>query len=317
MACIGTPTRAGRIVSRFGVRAGRATGAPTFHAGVDWAAPRGTPIYAPLSGVVALVGRDDLNTLVGYGNAVVIHHPDLGLWSLYAHMDRVLPTIVPGMAVRSGKQLGFAGNTTNGKFSHRQGGGPEQPHRGEMGPHLHEEWRTAKPNGASPFPGAYGVYNIDPLLVYTGLGRAISRSGMLVDDPRGRCDASALMAAIQSGQGRRQMAGMFAAAEAHIGVEEDEAAAFQSLGGLDCACRAARGLAQDEPESGRSSYAAGAGIALLLLGAGLATIGRREDERVRRQVCAAGPRPGMTAKMERQFRKVCREWFAESGRSWP
>ena len=258
MACIGTPTRAGRIVSRFGYRAGRSTGARTFHAGADWAAPRGTPIYAPLSGIVELVGRDDLNTLVGYGNAVVIRHPDLGLWSLYAHMDRVLPTIVPGMAVRSGKQLGFAGNTTNGKFSHRQGGGPEQPHRGEMGPHLHEEWRVAKPNGSSPFPGAYGVYNIDPLLVYTSLGRVISRTGMLVDG--GRCDASALVAAIQAGQGRR-------------------------LAGLDdCGCGgAARGLAQDEPSSGRSGYAAGAGVALLLIGATIGTLGRRSDLRSSRR----------------------------------
>jgi murein DD-endopeptidase MepM/ murein hydrolase activator NlpD len=288
MACIGTSTNSARILSRFGYRRGMQTGARTLHAGVDWAAPRGTPVLAPYPGIVELVSTDAATTLKGYGNAVVLRHPDLGLWSLYAHQDRVFVTT--GQSVAQGVQLGVAGNTTNGRFSHRQGGGPETPHRREMVPHVHEEWRTAASGGASPFPGAYGTYNIDPLLVYRHLGRALNRAGVLVDVAE--CNVPALVADIRAGVGRRPTGlGQFTCREHLSGLPRmltrmrpagivsptDKRRAGGIVSPTDF-----RGLGDDDeyepPEEvaeGRSGYGAAVGLAVLFLGATLGATMKR------------------------------------------
>jgi hypothetical protein len=75
-----------------------------------------------------------------------------------------------------------------------------------MVPHVHEEWRTAASGGASPFPGPYATYNIDPLLVYRRLGRELNSSGVLVDVAE--CNVPALVADIRAGLGRRPLAGL-------------------------------------------------------------------------------------------------------------
>ena len=54
------------------------------HAGLDFAAPQGTPIYATANGTVKMAG----NTGNGYGNHVVINH-GYGYETLYGHMVRV------------------------------------------------------------------------------------------------------------------------------------------------------------------------------------------------------------------------------------
>jgi murein DD-endopeptidase MepM/ murein hydrolase activator NlpD len=57
-----------------------------FHAGVDYAAPAGTPIPAATSGVVVYSGRNSR-----FGNVVIVRNAT-GDYSLYAHMqdgDRV------------------------------------------------------------------------------------------------------------------------------------------------------------------------------------------------------------------------------------
>ena len=51
------------------------------HAGVDLAAPRGTPVFATADGVVTEAGRES-----GYGNVVRVQH-ELGFETVYAHLS--------------------------------------------------------------------------------------------------------------------------------------------------------------------------------------------------------------------------------------
>ncbi|HEY8430947.1 MAG TPA: M23 family metallopeptidase [Sandaracinaceae bacterium] len=144
-----SPLPAGyRVGSHYGYRTSRRTGARTFHAGIDFLAPRGTPVYAVRGGIVEAVARNRRHTnFAGYGNAIVIHHPDQNRWSFYAHLDDV--TVEEGQIVEPGQLIGHVGNTTNGRFP-------------GMGAHLHFEVRRPAPNGESPFPGVYRRYNVDP-----------------------------------------------------------------------------------------------------------------------------------------------------------
>ena len=73
------------------------------HYGIDIAAPRGTPVQAPASGLVTLV-RD----LYFSGWTVIINH-GLGLNSTFLHMDHVL--ISPGDSVARGDIIGTVGST--------------------------------------------------------------------------------------------------------------------------------------------------------------------------------------------------------------
>jgi len=139
-----------RLISRYGTRPSRRTGEPRLHAGIDIGASRGTRLYAPRAGVVVRVGADAdgrRGGLYGYGNAVVIHHQDEGIWTLYAHLQAALVT--EGLVISAGTPLGLVGASTNGKFP-------------GMGAHLHLEARHAKPDGSAPFPGRYGAHNVDP-----------------------------------------------------------------------------------------------------------------------------------------------------------
>lgn len=136
------------------------------HAGVDIGAPAGARIYAPRPGIVTLIGRDSDGRgggLYGYGNAVVLYHPDERLYSFYAHLSRVL--VEEGANVAVGQPVGVIGATTNGKFP-------------RMGRHLHMEVRQPKEDGSQPFPGAYGRYNIDPAIWLSEHGIGFSRDGM-------------------------------------------------------------------------------------------------------------------------------------------
>jgi murein DD-endopeptidase MepM/ murein hydrolase activator NlpD len=83
---------------------------PHFHTGIDLAAPLGTPLQAAADGVVLLAtsSRDAAGHFVGYGNYVLIGHPD-GLATLYGHLDRVLVT--EGMVVQQGQVVGLEGST--------------------------------------------------------------------------------------------------------------------------------------------------------------------------------------------------------------
>lgn len=74
------------------------------HNGVDVAAPRGSKIVAPASGVVALVHQDMFYT----GKTMMIDH-GLGLTTVYAHMDDI--SVIEGQVLSPGDVLGTVGKT--------------------------------------------------------------------------------------------------------------------------------------------------------------------------------------------------------------
>lgn len=112
-----TPMDASRITSRFGMREHPILGFSALHAGVDFAAPPGTPILAAGNGRVVAAGPNG-----GYGLYVKLQHTH-DVATAYAHMSRVGPGIKPGVQVRQGQVIGFVGSTGM-----------------STGPHLHYEF---------------------------------------------------------------------------------------------------------------------------------------------------------------------------------
>lgn len=93
-----------RVASGFGYRIDPLYKDYRLHAGLDFTAPTGTPIYATADGVVQIAG---FNT-DGYGNKVVINH-GFGYQTLYGHMARVKAKV--GQSVKRGEVIGYIGNT--------------------------------------------------------------------------------------------------------------------------------------------------------------------------------------------------------------
>ncbi|MER3464859.1 MAG: peptidase M23 [Chitinophagaceae bacterium] len=93
-----------RIASGFGYRIDPIYKTVKMHAGLDFTAPQGTPIYATADGVVTTAG----NTANGYGNHVVINH-GYGYETLYGHMVRVKAR--SGQPVKRGEVIGYVGST--------------------------------------------------------------------------------------------------------------------------------------------------------------------------------------------------------------
>jgi murein DD-endopeptidase MepM/ murein hydrolase activator NlpD len=93
-----------RIASGYGYRIDPVYKTIKLHAGLDFAAPQGTPIYATADGVVKLSGFSD----GGYGNHVVINH-GYGYETLYGHMVRI--KVRTGHRVKRGEVIGYVGNT--------------------------------------------------------------------------------------------------------------------------------------------------------------------------------------------------------------
>lgn len=111
------PTR-GTVTSGFGNRWGR------LHAGVDIAAPTGTPIWAAKAGTVIFAGQQS-----GYGNVVILSHGG-GLTTLYAHQSQLHAS--EGQQVAQGDTIGAVGNTGRSTGPHlhfetRYGGSPRDP----------------------------------------------------------------------------------------------------------------------------------------------------------------------------------------------
>lgn len=103
----GWPVRVGYLSSEFGFRLHPSRGTRAFHSGLDFAAPRGTPIFAVAEGVVTFSGRRN-----GYGRTVEIRHPD-GLLTRYAHNEANLVEV--GEDVRRHQKIatvGSSGRTT-------------------------------------------------------------------------------------------------------------------------------------------------------------------------------------------------------------
>lgn len=92
-----------RFTSGFGYRRDPKGRGRRMHAGVDFAAPKGTPIYATADGVVT-----DAGTESGYGRVVRIQH-EFGFETVYAHQTRLL--VKPGQRVSRGDHIGDMGAT--------------------------------------------------------------------------------------------------------------------------------------------------------------------------------------------------------------
>lgn len=108
------PLAGGMLSSRFGYRKSPGGRGSTNHKGVDWATPRGTPIYASCGGSVVSAGWSG-----GYGYCVYLTHPD-GKQTRYAHLSSC--AVSKGQSVSQGQIIGYSGNTGN-----------------STGPHLHFE----------------------------------------------------------------------------------------------------------------------------------------------------------------------------------
>jgi len=107
------------------------------HRGVDYAAPRGTPIRA--SGDGKVIHRGTKN---GYGNAVILQHGG-NITTLYAHMTRFAAKARIGSRVRQGQTIGYVGATGLATANH-----------------LHYEYRI---NGVHRNPRTVKLPKADPI----------------------------------------------------------------------------------------------------------------------------------------------------------
>jgi murein DD-endopeptidase MepM/ murein hydrolase activator NlpD len=137
-----TPVSFSRISSRFSLgRKHPILNRIRAHKGVDYAAPRGTPVRATGAGKVVLRGKKG-----GYGKTVIIQHGSR-YNTLYAHLSRYARGMKNGRRVQQGDIIGYVGSTGLA-----------------TGPHLHYEFRvngvhrnplTVKLPDAEPLPGEY------------------------------------------------------------------------------------------------------------------------------------------------------------------
>jgi murein DD-endopeptidase MepM/ murein hydrolase activator NlpD len=82
----------------------------SWHKGVDYAAPTGTPVVAPAAGVVRLARSTFMS-----GNLVMLDH-GANLTSLYAHLDTMAVKV--GQVVQAGDRLGTVGTTGRSSGPH-------------------------------------------------------------------------------------------------------------------------------------------------------------------------------------------------------
>jgi murein DD-endopeptidase MepM/ murein hydrolase activator NlpD len=131
------PVPNGQFRSGFGGRRHPILGYTKMHTGVDWAAPRGTPIIASGNGIVESSGWES-----GYGRQTVIRHAN-GYETSYSHQNAIARGVVPGARVRQGQVIGYVGSTGL-----------------STGPHLHYELLV---NGRK----------VDPMRVRLPVGRVL------------------------------------------------------------------------------------------------------------------------------------------------
>ena len=115
---IGSPVREGRISSLFGMREDPFEGELRFHAGIDIAAPVGTPVRPVAAGRVIFSG-----SYQGFGRIIAIQHGK-HMSSLYAHFEEL--RVAVGQLVHRETVLGVVGSSGR-----------------STGPHLHFEVRVA------------------------------------------------------------------------------------------------------------------------------------------------------------------------------
>ncbi|GAB3654424.1 M23 family metallopeptidase [Echinicola sediminis] len=100
-----------RLASGFGVRLHPILKVRKMHTGIDFSAPKGTPIYATGDGKVVEVKTE----FGGYGKSVVIDH-GFGFQTRYAHMNEFM--VRRGQTIKRGDQIGTVGNTGSSTAPH-------------------------------------------------------------------------------------------------------------------------------------------------------------------------------------------------------
>lgn len=145
--------------TEFAARNAAVYGGRAYHPGVDFGVPRGTAIYAPLTGTVRATGNTDIVPgCYSWGKWTLIDHAN-GLSTLYAHQDVI--SVTPGQKVSTGDVIGYSGNTGY-----------------STGPHLHftvyakagvsvrqfNEIKTVTSCGPASTPVAAADAYIDPML---------------------------------------------------------------------------------------------------------------------------------------------------------
>jgi murein DD-endopeptidase MepM/ murein hydrolase activator NlpD len=93
-----------RIASGYGYRIDPIYKTIKLHPGIDFAAPKGTPIYATGDGIVEFAGRNG----DGYGNHVIINN-GFGYKTLFGHMVKI--KVRKNQRVKRGEVIGWVGNT--------------------------------------------------------------------------------------------------------------------------------------------------------------------------------------------------------------
>lgn len=111
-----TPIDGARLTSRFGYRKHPLLGFTKLHAGVDFGARTGTPIFAAGSGKIVKIGW-----FGAYGRYIRIRHGTV-YETAYAHMSRFQRGLRVGSRVKQGETIGYVGNSGR-----------------STGPHLHYE----------------------------------------------------------------------------------------------------------------------------------------------------------------------------------
>lgn len=96
--------------SSYGWRRHPITGRHTLHEGLDFAAPKGTPILAASGGIVT-----EARYVPGYGKMVEISHGN-GLVTRYAHASSI--SVKPGELVTRGQQIARVGSTGRSTGAH-------------------------------------------------------------------------------------------------------------------------------------------------------------------------------------------------------
>lgn len=119
---ISSPLRGNyRISSKFGIRNGEQ------HSGVDLATPQGSPIYAPMDGVVVSGGGKDTGFHNNYcGGTIRLNHGN-GVTSRYCHVSKIVSK-QNGFKFKKGEIIGYTGGKPNTRGAGRS-----------SGPHLHFE----------------------------------------------------------------------------------------------------------------------------------------------------------------------------------
>ena len=111
-----TPIDGARLSSTYGMRKHPILGYNKMHRGIDFAAPKGTPVYAGGNGVIEFAGNNG-----SYGKYIRIRHNN-EYKTAYAHLNGFNKGISKGVRVNQGQVIGFVGSTGR-----------------STGPHMHYE----------------------------------------------------------------------------------------------------------------------------------------------------------------------------------